>query len=358
MIHMTPRPEISQPTAAQVVDSLATAIVYMDTAQRIRYLNPAAESLLRISARQAANTSLGEMLPFSRDLAERINTVINSNESYREWEYLLAITPSKQIAVDYSISLVNEGNGVLLELLPVDQQLQAHKEEKRLEQQTLSQEVVRGLAHEIKNPLGGLRGAAQLLERELIDPELKEFTNIITREADRLRALVDQLLGPSQLPKDVQLNVHEVVERVLQLVEIEIQSLSISIERDYDPSIPDLLADREQLIQALLNIIQNAVQALDGNGEILIRTRAERQVNINGQRKKLAARIDVIDNGPGVPEEMKEKIFYPMVTGRAEGTGLGLAIARSMCVRLGGTVLLNSEPGNTCFSLLLPIRKT
>jgi two-component system nitrogen regulation sensor histidine kinase GlnL len=356
MVFMTPRPEMSQPTAALVVDSLATAIVYMDTAQTIRYLNPAAESLLRISARQVANSSLSEMLPFSVGLAERINSVINSNESYREWEYLLALTPSKSIAVDYSVSLVNEGAGVLLELLPVDQQMEAHQQEKRLEQQTLSQEVIRGLAHEIKNPLGGLRGAAQLLERELSDPDLKEFTNIITREADRLTSLVDQLLGPTRLPKDEPLNVHEVTEHVLQLVGIEIQNQSVEISRDYDPSIPDLLADREQLIQALLNVVQNAVQALDGNGEILIRTRAQRQVNINGKRKKLVARIDVIDNGPGVPESMQEKVFYPMVTGRAEGTGLGLAIARSMCVRTGGTVLLESEPGRTCFSLLLPIR--
>lgn len=353
---MTPRPEMSQPTAAHVVDSLATAIVYMDSAQTIRYLNPAAESLLRISARQVANLSLSEMLPFSTGLAERINAVINSNESYREWEYLLAITPSKNIAVDYSVSLVNDGAGVLLELLPVDQQMEAHQQEKRLEQQTLSQEVIRGLAHEIKNPLGGLRGAAQLLERELTDPELKEFTNIITREADRLRSLVDQLLGPTRLPKDEPLNVHEVTEHVLQLVGIETQDQNIEITRDYDPSLPDLLADREQLIQAFLNVVQNAVQALDGNGEILVRTRAQRQVNINGKRRKLVVRIDVIDNGPGVPEDMQEKIFYPMVTGRAEGTGLGLAIARSMCVRLGGTVLLESEPGQTCFSLLLPIR--
>lgn len=356
MVYMTPRPEISQPTAAQVVDGLATAIVYMDAAQTVRYLNPAAESLLRCSARKAANLSLSEILPFSMGLAERINNVINSNESYREWEYLLALTPIKQIAVDYSISLVNNGAGVILELLPVDQQMQAHQEEKRLEQQMLSQEVVRGLAHEIKNPLGGLRGAAQLLERELKDPELKEFTTIITREADRLRTLVDQLLGPTRLPKDAPLNVHEVTEHIIQLVEVETQNAGIRIGRDYDPSIPDLLADREQLIQALLNIVQNAVQALDGNGQITIRTRAQRQVYINGDRKKLVARIDVIDNGPGVPDEMKEKIFYPMVTGRAEGTGLGLAIARSMCLRLGGTVLLESEPGHTCFTLLIPIR--
>lgn len=353
---MTPRPEISQPAAAQVIDSLATAVVVMDTAQVIRFINPAAESLLRCSARKALNQSLEELLPFSGDLVTRINNVINSNESYREWEYLLAIRPGKQVAVDYSISLFNDHGGVLLELLPVDQQLQAHQEEKRLEQQTLSQEVVRGLAHEIKNPLGGLRGAAQLLDRELTDPDLKEFTNIITREADRLRSLVDQLLGPSRLPKDEPLNIHEVTEHVLQLVRIETQEQNVHLDRDYDPSIPDLIADREQLIQALLNIVQNGVQAMEGNGEILVRTRAQRQININGKRKKLVARIDVIDNGPGVPEHMKEKIFYPMVTGRAEGTGLGLAIARSMCIRLGGTVTLESEPGRTCFSLLIPIR--
>lgn len=356
MVNMTPRPELSQPTAAHVVDNLSTAVVYMDTAQTIRYLNPAAESLLRCSARQAAHSSLSEMLPFSVGLTERVNAVINTKESYREWEHLLAVSPSKHIAVDYSVSMVNEDSGVLLELHAVDQQVQAHQEEKRLEQQNLSQEVVRGLAHEIKNPLGGLRGAAQLLERELTDPDLKEFTTIITREADRLRTLVDQLLGPTRLPKDAPLNVHEVTEHVLQLVEVGLEDSQINIERDYDPSIPDLLADSEQLIQAVLNVAQNAVQALDGSGELLIRTRAQRQMSINGKRKKLVARIDVVDNGPGIPDAMQEKIFYPMVTGRAEGTGLGLAIARSMCVRLGGTVIVESEPGHTCFSLLIPIR--
>lgn len=353
---MNPRPKIPQLAATEIIENLATGIVFLDNQQNVKYLNQSAESDLRVSARQISGQPLSEYLPYGASLLQRIANVISTGENYREWEHCLTLGVDTSITLDYSISKMPDGGGVLLEFLAVDQQLHAHQEEKRREQQLLSQEVVRGLAHEIKNPLGGLRGAAQLLERELKDPELAEFTQIITREADRLTNLVDQLLGPTRLPQDVSLNVHEVIEHVRQLVDVETQEQDITLERDFDPSIPDIIGDREQLTQALLNIVKNGVQALKGHGLITIRSRAQRQVNINGKRHKLIVRIDVVDNGPGVPDDMQEKIFYPMVTGRAEGTGLGLAIAQSICVRHGGTILLESAPGKTCFSLLLPIR--
>ncbi|RMG27368.1 MAG: PAS domain-containing sensor histidine kinase, partial [Gammaproteobacteria bacterium] len=223
-----------------------------------------------------------------------------------------------------------------------------------LEQSRALNELVRGLAHEIKNPLGGLRGAAQLLESELADPALREYTSVIIEEADRLRALVDRLLGPSGLPRRERLNLHEVLEHVRTLVLAE-GHLGLRIERDYDPSIPELEADRDALVQAVLNIVRNAVEALAGEGTIWLQTRTERQVTIGSVRHRLAASVRIIDNGPGVPEALRERLFVPLVTGRAQGTGLGLAIAQNLVGRHGGIIEFESRPGHTCFNLLLPL---
>jgi two-component system nitrogen regulation sensor histidine kinase GlnL len=214
--------------------------------------------------------------------------------------------------------------------------------------------LVRGLAHEIKNPLGGLRGAAQLLDLELHDPELKEYTQIIIDESDRLQGLLDKMLGPNKLPNKKSLNIHEVLERVRQLVQAE-SSGSLLIKSDYDPSIPDIYADKDQLIQAILNIARNAVQALNGKGNIIFKTRIHRQMNIGRKRYKLAVKCDIIDNGPGVDPAMMSQIFYPMITGRAEGTGLGLSIAQALINQHSGLIECNSEPGKTVFSISLPM---
>jgi two-component system nitrogen regulation sensor histidine kinase GlnL len=212
--------------------------------------------------------------------------------------------------------------------------------------------LIRGLAHEVKNPLVGLRGAAQLLERRLDEAELREYTQVIIGEADRLQALVDRMLGPATLPQHVELNIHEVLERVRQLVEAE---AGLAIDADYDPSIPDLVGDRDQLIQAMLNLLRNAVQSVDGEGRVAIRSRSHRQVTIGQQRHRLVIGIDVIDDGPGIPAEMVESIFYPMVTGRVGGTGLGLSIAQELIHRHGGLIECTSRPGETVFRVLLPL---
>jgi two-component system nitrogen regulation sensor histidine kinase GlnL len=214
--------------------------------------------------------------------------------------------------------------------------------------------LVRGLAHEIRNPLGGLRGAAQLLERELGTEELKEYTRIIVHEADRLQALVDRLLGPRMLPSKRLINIHEVTERVRALIQAEAPG-GIVVDRDYDPSIPELYADPELLIQATLNVAQNAVQAVADAGHILLRTRVHRQYTIGQRRHRLVARIDICDNGAGIREDLKDLIFYPMVTGRNDGTGLGLSIAQSLVNQHAGLIECHSEPGNTTFSILLPL---
>ena len=243
---------------------------------------------------------------------------------------------------------------ILVELQQVDNHLRISKEEQLLTQQNTARLLVRGLAHEIKNPLGGLRGAAQLLDLELHDPELKEYTQIIIAESDRLQGLMDKMLGPNKLPNKKALNIHEVLERVRHLVQAE-SSGSLTIKNDYDPSIPDIKADKDQLIQAILNIARNAVQAMNGKGNIIFKTRIHRHMSLGRKRYKLAVKCDIIDNGPGIDADMMNQIFYPMITGRAEGTGLGLSIAQALINQHNGLIECNSEPGNTVFSIYLPM---
>jgi two-component system nitrogen regulation sensor histidine kinase GlnL len=217
---------------------------------------------------------------------------------------------------------------------------------------------MRGLAHEVKNPLGGIRGAAQLLERELGEAHQREYTQIIIGEADRLRKLVDRMLGPRGQQTLSLFNVHEVLEHVRQVVEIE-AGQAVTIHRDYDPSLPDLEADRDQLIQALLNVVRNAAQAASGRGgNVTLRTRAQRKFTIGPVMRRLVIRIDIIDDGPGVDPALADSIFFPMVSGRAEGSGLGLPIAQSLVNRQGGLIDFTSTPGNTVFTIWLPLRNT
>ena len=226
-----------------------------------------------------------------------------------------------------------------------------------MSQQNTARLLVRGLAHEIKNPLGGLRGAAQLLDLELHEPELKEYTQIIIAESDRLQGLMDKMLGPNKLPNKQALNIHEVLERVRQLVQVE-ASGGLTVRYDYDPSIPEIQADKDQLIQAILNIARNAAQAMDGKGEIMIKTRIHRQMTIGRKRYKLTVKIDIIDYGPGIEADMLNQIFYPMITGRAEGTGLGLSIAQALINQHNGLIEYHSEPGHTVFSIFLPVESS
>jgi two-component system nitrogen regulation sensor histidine kinase GlnL len=235
------------------------------------------------------------------------------------------------------------------------------RDEVLLSTQATTRELVRGLAHEIKNPLGGIRGAAQLLAQELPSEELKDYTNVIIEEADRLRNLVDRLTGSRKLPEMAALNIHEVLERVASLVEAEIVDKAIELEKDYDPSIPSAMGDQEQLIQAVLNVVRNAVQALESPavdhdlGIIRLRTRVLRNVTIGNTLHRLVVRVDVCDNGPGIPDTITDTLFYPMISGRADGTGLGLSIAQSIINQHGGIVECDSQPGSTVFTITLPL---
>ncbi|MBL8322406.1 MAG: PAS domain-containing sensor histidine kinase, partial [Acinetobacter sp.] len=250
---------------------------------------------------------------------------------------------------------------LLIELNQIDRMLKISKEENLIQQHQVARQLIRGVAHEIKNPLGGIRGATQLLARSLNDPQYAEFTDIIISEVDRLRNLADTMLGSRQLPSYEPVNVHEPLERVRALI-VNQTKKKIKITRDYDLSLPDVMADRDQLIQVMLNISVNAVQAMTENKEffsehqpeLILRTRIQRLVTINGVLKRSAVRIDIEDNGPGVPEEILESVFYPLVTGRAKGTGLGLSIAQNIMHQHNGMIVCQSVPGKTVFSLYLP----
>ena len=241
-------------------------------------------------------------------------------------------------------------HALIVELRPIEQQLRLVREERMVIEQQSSRELLRNLAHEIKNPLGGLRGSAQLLERELERPELREYTQVIIKESDRLQALMDRMLAPHRAPKIEVLGIHEVLEHVRSLVHAE---FGIDVARDYDPSIPDLNGDREQLIQAVLNIARNAAQV--GAKSIEFRTRAIRQPTILRQRYRLALELQVVDDGPGVPDEIRDRIFNPLVSGRQGGTGLGLSLAQTFVQYHQGVIEFDSRPGRTVFKILLPL---
>jgi two-component system nitrogen regulation sensor histidine kinase GlnL len=342
-----------------ILDSLSTAVLLFGEDLRLQVANPAAESLLATSARKALGSLPGELFPG----AGRCNTLItvarDERRTLTERELQLPRPGGDPVTIDCTVTPVLEGldlTGVLVELVPVDRHRQIAREEFILSQHRTVSALLRGLAHEIRNPLGGLRGAAQLLERELSDPGLREYTQVIIGEADRLQVLLDRLIGPRTLPQMRRVNVHQVAERVCTLVRAEAPQ-GVRIRCDYDPSIPDLLADPDLLIQAMLNVVRNAVQALGEQGTIWVRSRIQRRVTIGQRFHRLAVRLEVIDDGPGIPAELLDRVFHPMVSGRPDGTGLGLPIAQSLIQQHGGLIHCRSRPGETVMTILLPVEE-
>ena len=333
------------------LELLATAVVALDERFVVRYANPAAESLLATGAKSL----LGQ--PFLALFLEREALLASLREARAtHWDYAAQnVTYARPGREPLPLSCVvtridGSGLALLAELRPIEQQLRLAREERIVAGEQANRELIRNLAHEIKNPLGGLRGSAQLLERELERPELREYTQVIIKEADRLQTLMDRMLTPHRAPHIEPLGVHEVLERVRSLVKAE---FGVVIERDYDPSLPDLVGDREQLIQAVLNIARNAAHA--GSSSILFRTRAIRQTTILRHRHRLALELQVIDDGPGVPEEIQDRIFNPLVSGREGGTGLGLSLAQTFVQYHQGVIEFESRPGRTIFRILLPL---
>jgi two-component system nitrogen regulation sensor histidine kinase GlnL len=274
-----------------------------------------------------------------------------------EWSFN-SISHVKHILSCTGTPLDDQCSGILLEFRPINQRVRIEKEEKIIQDQEVNRQLVRNLAHEIRNPLGGIKGAAQLLEKELHQTELKEYTQVIKNETDRLQLLLDRMLSPnSRLHQTVPLNIHEVLERVRSVTLAEFPQ-RLSIYRDYDTSIPEFLADREQLIQAILNIVRNAAQAIQHHGVIRLQTRILRQITLAKKRYKLGIVVKIIDNGPGIPPPLQPRIFQPLVSGREGGTGLGLMLAQNLISQHHGMVEFESRPGFTCFDLILPITET
>lgn len=347
-----------------VLDHLSEAILLFDAHLVLVYINSSGEILLTDSAKHLVGYTAKKLFKSNNSsLFRYLKQSVELHDPLIDIE--LPISRLKNpLTVNFSSTpIIEQGRltHLLVELRQVDRQIKISKEEQLLTQQNNTRLIVRGLAHEIKNPLGGLRGAAQLLDQELKDPELKEYTQIIIAESDRLQGLMDKMLGPNKPANKTWFNIHEALERVRHLVDAETDQYVV-LSSDYDPSIPEMFADKNQIIQAILNITRNAVQAFENTlnapqaiGHIKIITRVQRYITIGRKLNKLTVKIDIIDDGPGIKEELMPTIFYPMITGRAGGTGLGLSIAQSLINQHNGLIECESEPGRTIFSIFLPL---
>jgi two-component system nitrogen regulation sensor histidine kinase GlnL len=336
---------------------LVTAVVVLDNKLTIQYINPAAEALLLRSLKKLKGLAFHKVFFTNSINEQRLHEIIKTGQEFTDNDVVLTLIEQEPITVELHVSAVEFTSypHILLEFKRVDQLKKISAEAFQLHQWEAARDLIRGLAHEIKNPLGGLRGAAQLLSRELTDAQ-QEYTTMIITQADRLTKLVDLLLGPNQLPNMEIENIHKVLEAVYQLVSYD-NPKNISIIRDYDPSIPDILFDQDKLQQAILNIVNNAIQAVAEQGEIKLKTRIATNQTINGQLIKLAVQISIIDNGPGISVKLQDTLFYPMVSGRDNGTGLGLSIAQTLINQHNGKISCKSRKGYTEFIILLPIVK-
>ncbi|MEJ2513900.1 MAG: nitrogen regulation protein NR(II) [Gammaproteobacteria bacterium] len=352
-----PRP----PAAADYLESLATAVVVVDRALRVTYANPSAEQLLGISLQQLAGRSLPLAVPALAPLEPLLRQALHTGQGFARRGLVVATPGAAETSpvIDCALS-VAEGSGaepeVLLELVDSSRRLRVDRENALLSQLQASRSMVRQLAHELRNPLGGIRGAAQLLNRQLASQAQKDYTGLIIREADRLAALTTALLGPDRSPSLEQVNIHELVEHVRKLAKAEAGD-GVSVDRDYDPSLPRLRLDKDQVIQAMLNIARNALVALDGRGHLVFRTRALTNETIGSRSYRLVACVEIEDDGPGVPVDLRDTLFYPLVTGREGGSGLGLAVAQDLVGRHGGLIEFASRPGRTVFRMLFPIEE-
>lgn len=349
-----------------ICDHLLTAIVVLDEKMVIQYMNAAAETLLDGSSRRLVGTPFYSHFRYLSVDQEVLASALSHQQSVSDTEVEMVFHDQQRILVELATQplpaevLTPGAKGstkdlLLLELRRVDQVRKINQENSQHQQLLAVQSLVRGLAHEIKNPLGGLRGAAQLLAAELPKAglELTEYTDLIISQADRLRALVDRLLGPHRFPERKACNLHQLLEQVIKVVQLDAQG-NLQVQRDYDPSLPEMHIAGDAIEQALLNMVANASEVLEGNGEILIRTRVVHQQTIYGKRYRQCAVVSIIDPGPGIPAELSDTLFYPMVSGRAGGTGLGLSIAQTAVHQHAGKIEVDSRPGYTEFKIFLP----
>ncbi|MDH5535033.1 MAG: nitrogen regulation protein NR(II) [Betaproteobacteria bacterium] len=352
------------PAALSGLDLLATAVMLVESDLTVRYVNPAAENLFEFSSASATGTTLGRLFADDTVLAAAVGYARANDCGYSEHDIALEPVGRAHLHLACTVTPVEHdvaGGAFLLEFRQIEAQLKIAREERMLDQSRANRELIRNLAHEIKNPLGGIRGAAQLLERELDRASLGEYTQVIMKETDRLQVLMDRLLAPHRLPQPTFLNVHEVLERVRSVIHAEFPQ-GIAIRRDYDASLPPIKGDKEQLIQAALNIVRNAAQAIAAGGTldpaggcIELTTRIARQATLARKRYRHAVSLRIRDNGPGIPESIRERAFYPLVSGREGGSGLGLTIAQNFISQHHGTITVETRPGDTCFTILLPV---
>jgi two-component system nitrogen regulation sensor histidine kinase GlnL len=346
-----------------LLNSLKTALILVNDEFEVSFANEAALNLLETGLNQISERPLSDFLVDDSVNQQQIIKALENQDDYRETDVVMCFRDGRCTTVDINANIITVNGHImaLLEINPIDKQRKISQESQQYAQQVAARELVRGLAHEVKNPLGGIRGAAQLLEKKLSGADDREFTQMIIDQTDRLSNLVDRLLGPNSLPHKRQFNLHQVLDKV-QSVIINDLAFSIELHRDYDPSIPELFADPDMLQQAILNITRNASQALqaqdktkDHRPRITFRTRIERQCVIKGVRHQLSAKISVIDNGPGIPKNLKDTLFYPMVSSKLHGSGLGLSIAQTLIDHHNGKIDVQSFQGFTEFNLYIPI---
>uniref|UniRef100_UPI0035B0469C nitrogen regulation protein NR(II) n=1 Tax=Hylemonella sp. TaxID=2066020 RepID=UPI0035B0469C len=353
------KPPASSSARFQLFDLLATLVAVVHDDGAVVYANAALEDALGMSRRSIEESQLPEHYTEPQVLLQALGGLRANEFAALRYDAWLKRPGREPLPVHVILTQTDQPGDILVEMLPLEQQARQEREERLLDQAQANKELIRNLAHEIKNPLGGIRGAAQLLEME-IEGQLTEYTRVIIHEADRLQTLVDRLLAPHRRPHVVgDVNIHEVCERVRSLILAEFPR-GLRVVRDYDTSIPEFRGDREQLIQAVLNIAHNACQALQeriaaGEARLILRTRIARQVTFGKQRYKLALELHVIDNGPGVPDSIKDRIFFPLVSGREGGSGLGLTLAQTFVQQHHGLIECDSEPGRTDFKILIPL---
>ena len=345
--------------AAQIIDHLATSVLLFDENLHLVSINSAGESLLSMSSKRILGMTPEKIWPNTIFFSDMIRKSFQFVRTRIERGVEMSLINRDSVKVDCiftPIVINDETKEIIVELVGVDTFVREMQEFNHQTVQKVANESVQGMAHEIKNPLGGIRGAAQLMEKELDDESLLEYTKIIINESDRLRNFLDRMMAANTYPVRSDTNIHEIIEYVISIIRVE-SSRNLHIEKDYDPSIPTINADREQLIQAVLNLLRNAVQATTNDERILLKTRIKRQITIQNKLNKLAIQLDIIDNGPGIPAEIESGAFYPMVTGHAEGTGLGLSIAQQLIQSHGGIINYERKENNTYFSILFPIER-
>ena len=346
----------------RVLDNLAMAVFLLDENLCMKYLNPAAEEVIGTGVRHAVDKPISEFVQdIESKLFDNIKKCMQTGHTITQREVVVKRSNGGELTIDCAVTPLlakDEQSICMLEVSQVDRMVRISREEHLLAETQATQNMLRGLAHEIKNPLGGLRGAAQLLAGELPEGNLNEYTDVIISEADRLRKLVDRMFGPNITPTKKPLNVHDVLEHIRHLALAETPK-GVEFKFDYDPSIPEIHADRDLLVQAILNIVRNAVRAvIESNTEprqVTLKTRVLRQYTIGDVMHRLVAQVSVIDNGDGIEEELKSQIFFPMVSGNEEGMGLGLSISQNLINLHDGLIEFDSIKGHTEFRILIPL---